>query len=107
MTRRAHELIGDLRAIRNLERLEAYRRSRLHHTGDGRSEDDLGDTFPPLPSQATLDASSGAWKHPPRRAKRPGVIRYALGLIAAIVALWAFAAFANETLRAVAACGAC
>ena len=32
-----------------------YTRDPRHYTGDGRSEDQLGDTFPPLLSQREID----------------------------------------------------
>ena len=68
------------------------------------------EAFPPLESQAYLDAARGSWRHKPRKRQMHGdavLTRIwralcALGLpIAVIVALWGFTVFATETTREV------
>ena len=95
MTRPAHHDIGDARSEAHLETLAQMRRLERYHDEPGGAS-----RLPEIRSQADIDASSGPWKHPPRPAKRPGLIRHGLALIVAIAALWAFAAFANATVSA-------
>ena len=41
-----------------------------------------------LARNLTADEHSGAWAHPTRKNKRPGLIRLSLAMIAALAVIW-------------------